>query len=424
MGSFLGVPIRVRGQVYGNLYLTNAVAGSFTSEDEELVVALASTAGIAIDNARLFDVARQRERWSSALADVSSALLSGDADALPVVAEHVATLVEADLVAVIIEGEAPQTLIVAAARGDDAKRIQESVFPLEGSVVGRALVSGQPLQVDRPELEEVFDGEPVLGPTVIVPLAAFGHSIGALSVSRRAGRSPFTATDLAMATEFGAQASVAVELARGRLDREQLERFADRSRIARDLHDHVIQRLFGAGLALQSVARRSPELHDSLLEQVDAIDAAISEIRTVIFALAASSHAADGSLRHRLLDIVSDAGSTASNPATISFSGPVDLLVRDELAEAVVAVVRESLANVARHAEAAHCEVEVVVNDDGLRVQVDDDGIGFTPGGRASGTANLAARAAELDGSYRIASRHEGGTRVLWQVPLGDGVEP
>jgi signal transduction histidine kinase len=421
MDAFLGVPIRVRGQFYGNLYLTDPAAGSFSFEDEELVSALAATAGIAIDNARLFEIARQRERWSAALADVSSALLSGDADALPVVVEHVATLIDADLVAVIVEGDSADSLTVAAARGDGADRVQARVFPVAGSLAGRALLSGQPLLIDGRDPNEVLDGEPVLGPTVVVPLAAFGHSIGALSVSRQTGRSPFTETDLAMASEFAAQASVALELARGRLDREQIERFADRSRIARDLHDHVIQRLFGAGLGLQSIAGRSPELRDALLEQVDVIDAAISEIRTVIFALSAS-HASDGSLRHRVLDIVTEAGAGLANPPTISFSGPVDLLVRDDYADAVAAVVRESLINVARHAGAAECEVEIAVSDDELWVRVDDDGVGFTPSSRASGIVNLASRAADLGGSYLIEARAEGGTHVLWRVPLSDGV--
>ncbi|MDP9028488.1 MAG: histidine kinase, partial [Actinomycetota bacterium] len=225
-------------------------------------------------------------------------------------------------------------------------------------------------------------------------------------------------TDLAMASEFAAQASVALELARGRLDREALELLDDRSRIARDLHDHVIQQLFGAGLSLQSAAGRAPgAVGDAIREQVDAIDAAISEIRTVIFALSSSTRR-DASLRHRLLDVVTDAGVMLPSAPRLSFAGPVDLLIRGELADDVTAVIRESVSNVARHAEASNCEIHVAVDDREVLVRIDDDGRGYTPGPRASGTANLASRAIELGGQYSIERRAEGGTRVLWRSPV------
>jgi signal transduction histidine kinase len=416
MTGFLGVPVRVRGEIYGNLYLTDPAAGVFSSEDEELVGVLASTAGIAIENARLFDDARRRERWSAALADVSAALLSGDADSLPVVVEHVASLVDADLVCIVVEGDADGTLTVAAARGPASDEVSGRSFPEAGSLVARALTSGEAVLASGYEIAG-DRWEPALAENFVVPLEAFGHSIGALSVSRRSGTPSFSPTDLALATEFAAQASVALELARGRLDRQALELLDDRSRIARDLHDHVIQRLFGAGLSLQSAAgRASTDVAAAIRAQVDTIDAAISEIRTVIFAL--SSPSGGESVRHRLLDIVSELGSTMTTQPRIAFAGPVDLLVRDGLADAVTAVVRESLSNVARHAQAASCDIEVGVDDHQVRVQLLDDGVGFTPGGRASGTANLEARAREFGGEYTIEARPDGGTRVLWQAPL------
>ncbi|MFC5502134.1 GAF domain-containing protein [Lysinimonas soli] len=419
MEAFLGVPIRVRDEVYGNLYLTNPVSGSFSAEDEELVGVLAATAGIAIENARLFDSARRRERWSSALADVSAALLSGDSDALAVVVEHVAALIEADLVQVVIEGEAPGTVEVAAARGEGSDALKGASYPAEGTLAGRVLASGEAALFDEVKsVDGVGVGEG-FGPTFVVPLEAFGHSIGVLSVSRLPDAPRFSTSDLAMATEFGAQASVALELARGRLDREQLELLDDRSRIARDLHDHVIQRLFGAGLSLQSLAARaSGGVRDGILGQVDAIDAAISEIRTVIFALSTPTRGAEDSVRHRLLDLVTEAGEVLDATPRISFSGPVDLLIRDVLAEDVTAVVREALSNVARHAQASQVEVDVSVDGAELRVRIDDDGVGFEPNGRASGTHNLAVRARQLGGDCTIATRAEGGTRVLWRVPV------
>jgi signal transduction histidine kinase len=418
MDGFLGVPIRVRGEVYGNLYLTGPGSGAFTSEDEELVVVLAATAGIAIENARLFDIARRRERWSAALADVSAALLSGDGDTLPVVVDHVASLVDADLVCIVVPSEAEPMLDIAAARGIDSELMLGRRYPAEGSLTGRALASGESVLVDGRDAGEFAAWPPGLGPTFVVPLAAFGHSIGALTVSRRVDGPAFSTTDLTMASEFAAQASVALELARGRLDREALELLDDRSRIARDLHDHVIQRLFGAGLSLQSAAGRAPAaVGDAIREQVDAIDAAISEIRTVIFALSSSTRR-DESLRHRLLDVVTDAGAMLPSPPRLSFAGPVDLLIRGELADDVTAVVRESVINVARHADAANCEIHVGVDDREVLVRVDDDGRGYIPGPRASGTANLASRASEIGGVYVIERRAEGGTRVLWRAPV------
>jgi signal transduction histidine kinase len=410
MHGFLGVPIRARGEVYGNLYLTEPGSGAFTAEDEELITALAATAGIAIENARLFDMARRREQWSAALADVSSALLSGDGDTLPVVVDHVASLVDADLVCIVVPSEQEGVFDIAAARGIESDVILGRRYGEEGSLVGRALASGESVLVDGRDAGEFASWPPGLGPTFVVPLAAFGHSIGALSVSRKAGGPTFSTTDLAMASEFADQASVALELARGRLDREALELLDDRSRIARDLHDHVIQRLFGAGLSLQSAAGRAPAVvGDAIREQVDAIDA--------IFALSSSTRR-DASLRHRLLDVVADAGAMLASPPRLSFAGPVDLLIRGELADDVTAVVRESVSNVARHAGAANCEIQLEVDDREVRVRIDDDGRGYTPGPRASGTANLAARAAELGGEYSIERRAEGGTRVLWRTPV------
>ncbi len=287
-------------------------------------------------------------------------------------------------------------------------------------MAGRALASGEPVLVLERRAGESATWQPALGQTFVVPLAAFGHSIGVLSVSRQIDGPAFSMTDMAMASEFAAQASVALELARARLDREVLEILDDRSRIARDLHDHVIQRLFGAGLSLQSAAGRVPAaVGDAIREQVDAIDAAISEIRTVIFALSTPT-SGDESLRHRLLDVVADAGGGMQAPPRLSFSGPVDLLIRGVLADAVTAVVRESLTNVARHAKATECEITISVDEREVRVRIDDDGCGYTPGPRASGIANLAARAAELGGDYSIERRTEGGTRVLWRSPVND----
>lgn len=416
MDAFLGVPIRVRDEVFGNLYLTNPASGAFTREDEELVSVLAATAGIAIENARLFDETRRRERWSTASARVTAEILRRDSEALPVIADEVAELVDAELVCIVVPADDPAQLRVAVARGEHADQIRDRVYVAAGSIVGRSLESSEPMLLDALD-EDSFDW-PQAGPTFVVPLAGGDRVIGALTVSRAPGARRFSAADLELASEFAAQASVAIEIARGRRDRSRLELSEDRGRIARDLHDHVIQRLFGAGLSLQSAAVRHPEVSETILDQVDAIDAAIAEIRTVVFALSSSDRVRGQTLRHRLLDLVAELDSSLDTSPRLSFLGPVDLLVRAELAEDVIAVIRESLTNVARHAQASWCEVEVAVEAEELRIRVDDDGVGFVAGGRASGTANLSERAAQRGGDYAIDTRPDGGTRVVWTVPL------
>lgn len=417
MEAFLGVPIRVRDEVFGNLYLTNPASGAFTREDEELVSVLAATAGIAIENGRLFDEARRRERWSAASARVTAEILSSESDALPLIADEVAQLVDAELVCIVVPSGTDGQLRVAVARGERADEVRDDAFPSGSGIVGRALESNEPALIER--LHEEW--QPEAGPTFIVPLSGGDRMIGALTVTRGAGARRFSAADLELATEFSAQASVAIEIARGRADRSRLELSEDRARIARDLHDHVIQRLFAAGLSLQSTAGRSPEVGPAILEQVDAIDQAITEIRTVVFALSGGGPRRGQSLRHRLLDVVAELDHDLGTSPRLSFLGPVDLLVRAELAEDVVAVVRESLTNVARHARASRCDVEVAVEAQELRIRVDDDGVGFVASERSSGTANLLVRATSRGGAYSIDARPDGGTRVIWTAPLEGG---
>jgi signal transduction histidine kinase len=245
-----------------------------------------------------------------------------------------------------------------------------------------------------------------------------------LSISRSPGAPRFSDAELGMATEFASQTGVAIELTRARADRQRLELADERSRIARDLHDHVIQRLFGAGLALQSLAASEPDHAGVLLDQVDAIDAAISEIRTAVFTLSQRRRTDSGSLRHRVLDTANEVASGLPSPPRLSFAGPVDVLVRGDLADDVVAVVREALSNVVRHASATTVDIEVVIDGDTVSVTVDDDGVGVSDvKARASGTSNLDERAAARGGSFTLTRRDSGGTRARWtaSVPSEEG---
>lgn len=424
MDGFLGVPIRVRDEVYGNLYLTNRVGGSFTEEDEELVIALAATAGIAIDNARLFDDSRRRQRWSAALAEVTSALLPGGSDdVLGVVADRVASVIDAELVCVVVPVD-DETLLVDTARGEGSWALTGRRYPASGSLVGAALESGHVVSSEVQPAGGAFQDQPARGPTVAIPLLAFGRPIGALTISRAEGGAGFTSAELEMATDFATQASVAIELARGRSDRQRLELVEDRNRIARDLHDHVIQRLFGSGMSLQAIASTAPEpIRSAIAEQVDAIDAAISEIRTAVFALT-SRTAGSPALRQRVLDVVAEAASGLASAPRLTFGGPVDLLVDGELADDVIAVVREGLANVARHASARTADVSIVVDERRVVVTIDDDGRGMSHASRrSSGTANLRARARQHGGDLELIGREAGGTRLSWTAVLSTSEE-
>jgi signal transduction histidine kinase len=374
------------------------------------------------ENARLLDEQVRRERWAAALTAVTTALLAEETvDVLAVVAERVASVIDSELVCVIVadgDDHGEPMLRVDTARGHDAGEIVGRRYPAEGTLSGRAIATGALASTEPGEQP----GESVVRPgrsaAMALPVRSGDEVLGALSIYRSSEAPLFTDAERAMAADFALQAGVAIQLARGRADRARLALIDERARIARDLHDHVIQRLFGTGLSLQAIAARTPDAADAIGAQVDAIDAAIGEIRTAIFALA-SRPASGGTLRHHVLDVAADATPGLANPPVVTFAGPVDLLVTGELADDVLAVVRESLANATRHANATRVEVSVAVDDDAVAVTVDDDGVGLPPASRrASGTRNLDERARRRGGSFELSARPGGGTRARWFAPV------
>jgi len=421
-GAFLGVPILVRGAVIGGLHLTGPPSIAFTSEDEELVAALAATAGIAIDNARLLDESRGRQRWSTALADVTSALLAeGVNDVLAVTADRLASTIDADLVCVVVRGAEDGTLVVETAHGTDAELIEGRVYPGDGTLAGQALTADQITAAPGDVSEDGTNWQPGIGPTLAIPLRADGRALGVITLSRASGGPRYSDFDLQMAAEFARQATVAIELTRARLDRQRLELVDERSRIARDLHDRVIQRLYGTGLALQALAVKDPEHDEFIRVQVETIDGAIAEIRTAVFALSQHRGPGTSSIRYRLLGVVNELSPRLPGTPRVTFGGAVDLLVRDDLADDVVAVVRELLANVAQHASAASVDLDVVAGGEEVVVTVDDDGVGVAKRhDRSSGTANMRERARAHAGTFTLELRATGGTRARWigRLPL------
>ncbi len=423
MESFLGVPVRVREEVFGNLYLTNHSSGAFSAEDEQLVASLAATAGFAIANARLFADSRRRQTWSAATAEVTAALLALEqVDHLPIIAERVLKLSQAVHVRVVAPSDDPRHLLVRAARGAGAASVEGTHILARGSIAQSVLESGHPRLIDGEELEGM---NPLLpegqapGTAIAVPLIAGGQARGVLVVVRDAVAARFTAADLEMVADFAGQATLAMELADARADRQRFLLLEDRSRIARDLHDHVIQQLFASGLELQSVAAAVPagKSADRVARVVNQLDSAIAQIRTVIFALSSSSADRPDSVRHRIIDLVSEFGGGLEHTPVVTFKGQIDLAITADLAADVLAVIREALANVAKHSQAKQVSIRVAVDEGRVTVEVQDDGVGVPPGRRRSGLANLEDRAVRRGGAFSLETS-AAGTRVFWQIPL------
>lgn len=425
MESFLGVPVRVRGEVFGNLYLTNRREGDFTEEDERLVEALATTAGFAVENARLLDQARTRERWMSAAAELSAGLLlSPTATSFDLIASRIFELPDIDKVTVLLSDSATGPLKVVGVRGPDETELRGASVQAQGTCVAEVLSTGETSAMTRgqspaPDPTRLTDGD-AAGPVVAVPLRTRARLWGVVCVARQPDRHRFSATEAQSIADFASRITIALELAHAREDAQRALLADDRRRIARDLHDHVIQQLFGTGLTLQAIAGGLPPGTDSerLGASIDQLDDAISQIRTVVFAL---SHRDESSLRHRVIDVVADLSATLQRPPAIRFTGPVDHAITGVLAGEVVGVVRELLSNAVRHSHANRISVEVGIVDRLVVVAVEDDGVGVGDPQHRSGLQNLEDKATARGGDFTVDSA-PGATAVRWTVPVaGDG---
>jgi signal transduction histidine kinase len=431
MTSFLGVPVRVRDEVFGNLYLTDKRGAEvFTDIDEELALGLASAAGVAIENARLFGQLRQREATLAAIHDVSSTLLAGtdERTSLQTIARHARELAEADLAAIARPTPDAASFVLDVVDGPQRESLVGRRFPRAGSISGQILDAGGVVVVDdlsrdpRDRQPQVQSGE--LGPAIFVGLAAGERVFGSLSIMRVRGERPFTPTEVAMVSSFAAQASVALELEDGRRNGQRLTLLEDQERIARDLHDTVIQRLFATGLALQGAARliADPEARRRIDQAVDELDGTVRQIRTVIFDVERPPGDRSLGLRTDVLDLAREAERSLGFAPRVVFDGPVDTLVGPAVAAEVLATLREALSNVARHASATQVDVAVSVSD-GLQLRVTDDGVGFDPAQvrRGSlGVASMQTRAHQFGGELRLGPGAHGGTDLVWTVPLVD----
>jgi signal transduction histidine kinase len=423
MSSFLGVPIRIRDEVYGNLYLTEREGGPFTAEDEELVATLAATAASAIDNARLYAEAGRRQRWLEASTEITRQLLSSEGEPpLKVIARRLHEMADADVVAVVLPTADQQRLMVEVATGEQAAQLTALSYPVEDTIAGVAINTGRPVLVgdvtqQQSYLVHLAQLTPV-GPMMALPLLGTQGSRGAVLVARVPGRHRFNEADLDIATTFAQHAAVALELADARADQQRMMLLEDRDRIARDLHDHVIQRLFAAGLGVQSVAASvgSDSGASRLNTIVDDLDETIRQIRTTIFELRGPLTPQPSTIRSQVLDVIDGVAPLLGFSPALRFTGPVDTIVPDEVAGDLIAVIREALSNIARHAHASAAEVEVTATSAELTVDVSDNGVGIGESKRRSGLANLARRAERYGGSLTLPD-HEG-THLRWTIPL------
>ncbi|WP_354638286.1 GAF domain-containing sensor histidine kinase [Kitasatospora camelliae] len=429
MHTFLGVPIRVRDKVFGNLYLTEKRGGAeFDAEDEAVLSTLAVAAGVAIENARLYTQARLHERWLTAGAEITSSLLSGSAEqeVLDLLVDRAAEIARADLAVVALRLPDTQELEVRIAVGLKAEEHRGLVLPLEGSFVGAAVCAGGlVVSTDVHEDPRITVGPPRwegLGPAVAVPIGTSEGGIrGVLMLARAAGAPLFEEDESGPLQGFAGQAAVAMELAERRRDSEQVALLEERDRIARDLHDLAIQRLFATGMTLQGATRfiDHPGANERVLRAIDDLDETAKTIRSTIFGLRTrdTGPAARG-LRAKVVEAVARAAEVLGFTPALRMTGLLDTTVPPAVADEAIAVLQETLSNVARHASAGSAEVWLAAADGELVVTVTDDGVGLPEGGRRSGLANLAERATALGGGFDARALPAGGTGIVWRVPL------
>lgn len=428
------IPVRAGPKTFGTFRIEPG-EGGFAGRRREVLGALTAATGMAVEKALLVDGMRRRERWLEASYDVTKALLGaqGLRATLRLIAER-ARVVAGGTGGAIALPAGPGLLVfdVVEPPGEDSDRLTGLTIPTEGTATGIAFTTRRPIVVrdygEHVQNEQRDRTGPMpamikdLDSAISVPLIVGEETLGVLLVAKFRDRSPFTDSDVQLAETFAGHAALAVEFSRAQEARQQLAVFEDRDRIARDLHDLVIQRLFATGLGLEGVSRliSDPGVGARVAGFAHDLDGTIREIRNSIFSLQAPAQA-QGSLRAELLRVAVDARDTLGFEPRVGFDGPLDAAVPDAVRSDLIASLREALTNVARHAGATSCSVEVTVDGLGTRLSlvVRDDGTGPPPGaGRVSGLANLAARAARWGGTCALVAAGDGGSRLEWTAGL------
>ncbi|WP_197502178.1 GAF domain-containing sensor histidine kinase [Mycobacterium sp. E2733] len=430
MRGFLAVPITIRGTVFGNIYLTHVDPKRvFSDSDEVAARALAFAAAVAIDNARVFERERTAVKWMDASREITTALLSSAEPhrrPLQLIADRARALTDAEQAIVLVPADPDlpddevDTLVVSAAVGRHAAEVVGQRVPVDASTSGAVFRSGQPLITETLQYPIQAFTDVGQRPAILMPLRAHDEVVGVIAIARGADQPPFDESYLDLVSDFATHAAIALVLASARDDARRLTILAERERIAHDLHDHVIQRLFAAGMDLQgTLARaRSPEVIDRLNRTLDDLQTIIEEIRTTIFQLK-SPPGRNGDFRHRIQQVVADLTEDRDIVTTVRMHGPMTA-VGGELADHAEAVTAEAVSNALRHSGASRVTVEISVADM-FSLDIIDNGSGIPAGNsRRSGLANMKRRAEQLGGSCEIAGPPDGGTRVHWVAPLID----
>lgn len=424
MRSFLGTPVRVRDEVFGNLYLTEKKGeAEFNDDDVVVLEALAAAAGVAVENARLFEQARLRERWQQASGEVNALLLGGaeSEEAFRLIARRTCELSGSDTALILLADDEGETLRVEAAAGTCGEEMIGRLVSVAIPTLATVVTDREPAVYSDfaaalgPEAD--LFGE--FGPADAVPFGSSAGVSGVLLALRSKGDRQFGQEQLPMLASFAAQAALALELVDKQRQQRMLDLLADRDRIAGDLHDHVIQRLFAAGMSLQAIVGRirDAEARGRVSRVVGELDETMRDIRTSIFDLHTTGEENSTSLRRRMLDLVAEASANTEMSPSVRISGAVDTLVPPAIGDHALAALREGVSNAVRHAHASDIVVTVEAGTD-LVIGVTDNGVGMPPDVARSGLLNLERRASEYGGTITVSANPDGGTRLVWRVPL------
>jgi two-component system, NarL family, sensor histidine kinase DevS len=426
MRSFLGAPVQAMGKVYGNIYLADKRgAGEFSLEDERSVQVLATQAGVAIANASLYQETRRREQWLQALREITSDILEGmEADSLLTsIAEHARELAGADAATILTTTSTPAKLVVTAAVGAYAAQVRGQSVPAAKSISGAVMESGKPLHTD----DAATHGgayQPIIrrghvGPAIFVALRVRGRSTGTLMVANTKGGGRFDGGMVRLVETFADQASIAIEYARAQADLRRLGLMEERERIARDLHDGIIQSLFAVGMGLQGTAllSASPETAARVEGAVGELDRIIRDLRNYIFGLRPGI-LADRQLDQAMRALGEEVESTSHIPVTIEVDAALSASLSARSHD-IVQLTREALSNITRHSRATHAVVRLAREGSEAVLSIEDDGVGFDAGvpSAGSGMPNMRERAATMGATLLVSSANGKGTTLRFTFP-------
>jgi nitrate/nitrite-specific signal transduction histidine kinase len=427
----ISVPIAVNGKAFGNLELTGKIgAADFSDDDEQVLRALASAAGAAVESAALLAESRRREHWLEATTEITDSLLSGGSThtTLRLIADRARLVAEAQQAVLALRADERADLVIEVADGEGVEHLVSQTTPMQNTVLGEVVRSGEARLVaaGSGDVVPVAEGASIWpgahGPAALIPLVADADAFGVLAVTRPVGADQFSTADLGMLTTFAAHAALTLAYGRAQQDRARLAVFEDRDRIARDLHDLVVQRLFAIGLGLQGASRlvTSDETAERIAGFVRELDDTIVAVRRTIFALHEHAATPSISLRSQVLLEATAARLVLGFEPRVLFDGPVDVMALEPVRVDMVAALREALTNVARHAQASSVEIVVLADPQSgfLQLQVTDDGVGI---GRSlnwrDGLTDLGESAERHGGTLSMQRRADGGTLLIWRVP-------